>query len=243
MNLEDFLKQTDLLSKKEIKKVAFLIYFYTNKKEQEEFTVQNVTQWFTDLSLAKPNKYRLLSNIRNSRDFIKGRNDKTFKLHANVKRELDELYKPFFDDHSTINHMDSILPENLYYDTRQYIESIADQINLSYEKNINDGCAVLMRRLIEILLILSFKNLQIDKSIKHPDGNYKMLKKIISEGKQNNKLDLSRNAKQCLEKFRILGNFSAHRLQYTCKQKYIKEVIPDFRVTVEELLYKSGLIK
>jgi hypothetical protein len=135
----------------------------------------------------------------------------------------------------------TILPEPDYKNTRGYIESLARQINASYEHNVFDGCAVLMRRLVEILLILSYRHLQIDAEIKDANGNYVMLEAIVSNAKNNAKLSLSRNSKTNLDVFRELGNFSAHKIEYTCKREYIKQEIQQFRAVIGELLHRSGI--
>ena len=67
---------------------------------------------------------------------------------------------------------DDILPFDLYQSTRNNIEKIADQINKSFCFEIYDGTAVLMRRLIEMLLILSFKAINQEYDIRGTDGNY-----------------------------------------------------------------------
>ena len=135
-----------------------------------------------------------------------------------------------------------MLPKTLYEGTkRQYIENIAKQINASFENNIFDGCAVLMRRLLEILLILTYQNLGIDSQIKDGNGNYHLLDKIISDAVQNPALSLSRTTKPHIEVFRQLGNFSAHRIEYNCRKQYIDEILLEYRAAIEQLLYKSGL--
>ena len=241
MKLDDFIKQCDLYSKKEIEKVKFLTYYHQKETDTENYSTSDVVEWFDSLQLPSPNSYRLLKNIRESSDFIKGNGQKSFKLHARTVNDLDDIFSGNWVDLQSVEHFESILPKSLYQETRGYIESIADQINSSFENNIYDGCAVLMRRLIEILLILTYKNLNVEGDIKHPSGDYKFLKDIINDARQNSDLDLSRNSKKCLEKFKTLGDFSAHKLHYTCKHKYIDDIIYDFRVTVEELLYKSNL--
>jgi hypothetical protein len=135
----------------------------------------------------------------------------------------------------------SILPPIDYEKTYGYIERLAQQVNACYEHNLFDGCAVLMRRLVEILLILSYRKLQIESAIKDSDGNYLMLERISADAKNNTKLDLSRNSKSSLDVFRELGNFSAHKIEYTCRREYIKERIQSYRALIAELLHKAGL--
>jgi hypothetical protein len=44
---------------------------------------------------------------------------------------------------------------------------------------------------------------------------------IVDTGGTNATLALSRNSKACLDTFRQLGNFSAHKIEYTCRREYI----------------------
>ena len=43
------------------------------------------------------------------------------------------------------------------------------------------------------------------------------------------------------DRFRMLGNLSAHKIQYNAKKAYIDEVITLYRVAIEELLYISKI--
>lgn len=100
-----------------------------------------------------------------------------------------------------------------------------------------------MRRLLEICLIHSYENLGIDEAIKDLAGNHKLLSDIVADAKTNSRLSLSRNTKLCLDDFRAIGNFSAHKIYYSAKKSDIRKVIIEYRATIEELLYKSGIKK
>jgi hypothetical protein len=56
-------------------------------------------------------------------------------------------------------------------------------------------------------------------------------------------LNLSRNSKKSIETIRELGNFSAHKISYTCRREYIEQKVSEYRALVEELLHKSGIVK
>jgi hypothetical protein len=140
-------------------------------------------------------------------------------------------------------YTDDILPFDLYKGKRQNIESIADQINKSFYYGIYDGTAVLMRRLVEMLLILAFKEIKQEDFIRDPDGNYLKLSQIINTAVQNKTLDLTRNAKDYLGLFKEKGDLSAHNPFYTCRRKDLELVQHKFRSLIEELFYKSGILK
>ena len=68
-----------------------------------------------------------------------------------------------------------------------------------------------------------------------------MLERIVGNAAVNGTLNLSRNSKQSIETFRILGNNSAHKITYICRKQYIKEKIDEYRALIDESLHKSGL--
>jgi len=98
-----------------------------------------------------------------------------------------------------------------------------------------------MRRLVEILLILSYRHLKIESAIQDENGNFEMLEVIINDAKTNSTLGLSRNGKNSLNTFRERGNFSAHKIEYTCRREYIVPHIQDYRALVTELLHNAGI--
>lgn len=145
-------------------------------------------------------------------------------------------------DTITIQQEESILPEALFQDLSPNFQSLCKQINASYENNLFDCTAVMMRRLLEGLLVLSYQNYGIESEITAKDHvHYVTLDKIIKNAEQNTVLELSGNTKKELMIFKDLGNYSAHKIWYNCTQQDIKPHILKYRVIIEELIYKSGL--
>ena len=101
---------------------------------------------------------------------------------------------------------------------------------------------VLMRRLFEVLLVLSYQHIGIDDEIKDSSGKgYVMLESIVGNAKNNQTLKLSR-IKNEFDSFRKVGNFSAHNITYTAGKKDIDDIKLSYRVMLEELYNKAGLI-
>lgn len=140
-------------------------------------------------------------------------------------------------------YTDDIVPFELYRGTRQNIELIADQINKSFYFGIYDGAAVLMRRLIEMLLILAFQEIDQEDGIRGADGNYQPLSQIINEAVQNKTLGLSRNAKTYLGLFKEQGDLSAHNPFHIAFRRDLELLQPKFRHLVQELFNKAGISK
>lgn len=144
------------------------------------------------------------------------------------------------NDSITVNQSGSILPTELFNTLPANVQSLCKQINSSYENNLFDCTAVIMRRLLESLLVLSYQKAGIETDIMN--GNYHVtLDKIIKNAEQNTVLALSSNTKKDMSLFKDLGNYSAHKIWYNCTQGDIKPHILKYRAIIEELLYKAGL--
>ena len=241
MNLDKYSKHVSLEDKKEIDKCVYLGYFLMVKEEKVEFSIDDLLICFDKLHFSRPNISRLKGNLKSSRYFINGSKPMIYKLQSKAITKFDSEIPDLKNKSEEVVSDDKILPEALFVGTRGYLQSLSRQINASYEKNIFDGCAVLMRRLIEILLIHSYENHGIDSEIKDGSGNFKMLNHIVANAKTNSTLALSRNTKEAIEDYRTLGNFSAHKIFYNAKRKDIDAAQKEFRASVEELLYKSGI--
>jgi hypothetical protein len=239
--LSQFLAIIPFKEMDEIDKVSVIAFYYFRNHQLKEFNVKNICSWFDELHLSKPNTSRLVTKMTKSKKFIKASPDGKFKLHANIIIEYSKTYNHVGEDNSSVVTDDSIIPEGLVRGSRGYLENLTKQINLSYENNICDGCAVLMRRFLEILLILSYQNLGLDNEIRNLKGEFEFLEKIITNAKQNTKLALSRNSKSCLDIFREIGNFAAHKIEFNTRKSDIRPHILQYRALIEELLYKAGI--
>jgi len=243
MHLNVFSKLAHLSAATELEKVRLLAYYFHKTANVREFNLNNIVSWFDELHFHTPNKSRLKSNLEKSDAFIRGSKSGFWRLHAIELDELQESFPGIRSDSEEINSLDTILPVSLYQSTRGFIESLSKQINASFEYNLFDGCAVLMRRLMEVLLILAYEHLNIELEIKDVNGNYLALEQVINNAKSNPALKLSRDAKSALDEFRTLGNFSAHKIYFNCRRADLQKVTSNYRATIEELLYKSGIKK
>src|SRR6266478_9582498 len=95
-----------------------------------------------------------------------------------------------------------LLPFALVRGTRGYVEKVVNQVNGCYEKGWFDGCAVMMRRLIETLIIECFEEHQIAHKIKNPNGDFFYLADLIDKTLQEQGWNLGRNAKQALPRLK-----------------------------------------
>jgi hypothetical protein len=239
MNLQQFANACALTTLSEVERACHLAFFYLRTEKVEDFTEADAARWLSSYGFSAPNKTRLQTNLKASANTV--RSGRGFRLSLGFQNLLDTKYPQLTEKSQEVIDEGTILPEVDYAGAWGYIVSLAKQINRAYEDNIFDGCAVLMRRLVEVLLILSYRKLGIENAIKDGGGNYVMLESIINDAKTNAGLALSRNSKESLEVFRKLGNFSAHKIEYTCRREYIKPHIQEYRALIVELLHKSGI--
>jgi hypothetical protein len=241
MTLAKFIAESGLADLGELQKVYHFAFYHLKKGTVQEFSAADGAKWVRDQGMGNPNTSRLGDRLKSSRDCVTGTKPGLYRLHHKFLTTLETKFPQLSEKSQEIADDGTILPPALYDKTRGYIESLAKQINRSYEENIFDGCAVLMRRLEEVLLIMAYEHLGIAAAIKDANDNYVMLEAIVKNGAGNGKLNLSRNGKKSIEVFRELGNYSAHKITYTCKREYIKEKIDEYRALIDELLHKAGL--
>lgn len=188
---------------------------------------------WTNLSIEndlKTEVTRLIKKSRNWTQFIEG--------IEGWRQDIQNWDK----ENDDIQQKNTIVPHDLFDDKPMYVVKLCQQINASYENNLFDCTAVIMRRLLEILLILSYKNYNIETEILDTNGAYHIsLDKIVKNAEQNKTLDFSSNTRKDMMKFKELGNFSAHKIWFNCAKTDIEPHILKYRAIIEELLYKSGI--
>ncbi len=245
MKILEFIEKTEFNKKSEAERVKLVCYYSYKESGNSIFSMPEIVERLVDFGCNKPNLSRLKEKLLKGKDksFINSKLDKNkIEFILAVKENLDKQYGALWSDTETILSASELIDETKFCGKREYITKIIKQINASYKNNCYDACAVLMRRIFEILLILSFQNNQIDNLIKDSSGNgYVMLERIVAIAKDDQTLKLSR-IKSKFDTFRQVGNFSAHGITYTAGAKDIDDIKIDYRCMLEELFNKAGLI-
>lgn len=241
MRIEEFNRVADLASRSELEKVIGIAFYLSENKDQDEFEIGEVSHLLVALGYAHPNQTRLKGRIKQSKKFVRGSKPDRFRLTVAARTELRKTLPDIAESEEILSD-DSLIPEILLSETRRsYLTRIAQQINSAYENNLFDACALMMRRLLEILLIHSFDNCGIGSEARDAEGNYDKLKTLINKAKSRGEIGLSPAARLTVDEFRELGNLSAHRITYNCRRDDIRKIRLEYRALVEELLYKAGL--
>lgn len=245
MIILDYVEAIGLESKCEAERAKLLCYYHYKETTESSFTMQKISELMEHSGFNKPNLSRLKEKLLKGKKkaFLISKSDKAkIEFIPAVLQALDKTHGTLWDDTETVASNSELLEETKFCGKRKYLDRLIQQINSSYANHCYDACAVLMRRLFEVLLVLTYQNHNIDDQIKDNSGNgYLMLEGIVSNAINNSTLKFSRIKKE-FNTFRIVGNFSAHNITYTAGVKDIDDIKLNYRVMLEELYTKAGLI-
>lgn len=240
MDIKQYIAKIYLAKQNELTKVELIAFYNCVVNQKNTFNLNEIISILKDIGHPISNISRLRGYITKSKDFRKIA-DGEYMLTPAVKERLLIDYGSFFFDEDAISSDSEILDERLFCGKRGYLDKLIRQINHCYKNCCYDACAVCMRRVFEITLILSYEKNGIQNDIKK-DGEYVMLEKIVANAINNTTLGISRLKKE-YDSIREIGNYAAHRVLYNTRKKDIDDIKQTYRVCLEELYYKAGLLK
>ena len=244
MKILDFIEKTKLSDRSESEKAKLLCLLHHKETGESVFSMSLISNLFVQCGFNVPNSSRLKNNLTKGKEkaFVisKGKAT-TIEFIPAILQSMEKEYAVLWEDNITIDSSGELIDEQKFVGKRKYLDQLIYQINHSYTNNCYDAAAVLMRRLFEVLLVLSYQNYGIDDQIKDSTGKgYIMLDGIAKNAKNNQTLKISR-IKNEFDTFRLVGNFSAHNITYTAGKKDIDDIKINYRVMLEELYDKAGL--
>ena len=217
MKITEYIDRVRLQEKNEAERAKLLCFYYSKENGEKQFTLSRISSIMVDR--------------KNTLEFIPA-----------IYQRIDQDWGSLWEDTIFISSDSELIDEIKFCGKRNYLDQLIYQINHSYANNCFDAAAVLMRRLFEVLLVLTYQNMGIDNEIKDSSGNgYIMLDGIVKKAKNNSTIKLSR-IKMEFDSFRMIGNFSAHNITYTAGKKDIDDIKLNYRVMLEELYNKAGLL-
>ena len=118
-----------------------------------------------------------------------------------------------------------------------YIKDVLREANLCYKNTLYNGCAILLRKVTENLIIEAFEKNNRSAEIKDSNGDYFSLKHLIValESASPSLWPISRNGKKSLEEIKKIGDLSAHNIKFSAKKGDIDKVIFDYREVLQEI--------
>lgn len=151
-----------------------------------------------------------------------------------IQAEVPRRGRP--PDEGTLPETEQVLPHSIFRDTREYIEKIVFQINGTYERGWFDGCAVMIRRLVETLIIEAFERHKIEAKIKNAQGDFVYLNDLVTATLNETTWNLGRNAKRGLKELKDVGDKSAHSRRFNAHVWDIDTIRSSLRDVAQELL-------
>ncbi len=245
MQLLKFMEAVDLIHKSETERAKMLCYYHFKEDGETAFTVSNIANWMEKCNFSKPNTSRLKTNLTKGKGkaFLLSKSDKNvIEFVPAVLQALEREYGQLWQDTVTIESNNELLEEEKFCGKRPFLDRLIKQINFCYGHNCYDACAVLMRRLFEVLLVLTYQNKGVEADIIKPDGSHKMLEGIVKDAVQNQSLGIPSRISKNFDDFREVGNNSAHSITYSAGKLDIDDIARNYRVALEDLYNRAGLI-
>ncbi|MCB0541333.1 MAG: hypothetical protein KDE33_27745 [Bacteroidetes bacterium] len=163
----------------------------------------------------------------------------TLSIAKAIQKDVPKLGQPPDEGYSA--QTQQILSFSVVKGTRGYIEKIVNQINGCYERGWFDGCAVMIRRLVETLIIECFEFYNLEDQIKNDNGDFLFLKDLVDRALNEKTWNLGRNTKKALPKLKDIGDKSAHSRRYIAHRRDIDKIIDDLRTVTQEFVYLANL--
>lgn len=218
-------------------KIDYFIYFHTVIKGNTGTFSKDIEGYFNEL---RTNKY---SNIPQYLKLgsLKGKGKKPKFILQNGAYHLERSKKLEFDNllgaPRLVIPTNNFFPLELFNNTRGYLVTIAQQAAGCYDQGLFDACAVMTRKLLEVLIIEAFERYNISTKIKNANDNFYYLSDLIDKFKEETVWNVGRNAKNSLPNLKKMGDLSAHNRRYIARKGDLDKLKDDLRIVLEELVH------
>lgn len=239
----DYKQAVRLDDQKQMDQAVLICYYHFKETGESQFEPKGIQTLFSDFGFNVINVTRVRKALieKHKMRMIKGMQS-TLEFIPTVLQELESQYASLWNDTENIESSSELIDESKFCGKRGYLDKLIKQINHTYSHNCFDACAVLMRRLFEILLILTYQSTGNEAMISKQDGTHLMLESIVKDAVQNKALGIPARISKNFDAFREVGNNSAHSITYTAGQKDITDIQRDYRVMMEDLYNRAGLM-
>lgn len=192
MKIYDFIINNKLSDKTQAEKAKYLCFYQCKESDASVFTITEIIQLFINAGYNAPNTSRLRDNLTKGKyKIFTSSNKGQLTFIPAVLQAMENQIGDSWEDNETIESSSELLEELKFCNQKAFLTKLIQQINASYKSNCYDACAVLLRRVFEVSLILAYQKLGIDSEIKN-NGEYIMLEGIVRSAKNNSALNLSR---------------------------------------------------
>jgi hypothetical protein len=240
MELEEFCIRLNQIDLSNAKRALSILWLYDCETPNVQKTASALAEIIYKTGLGNPNPTQLGKLIVQTKLTLKGKSG--FHLKPTARNTIKEWLKPMLEGSSAdVDLENGYLPEDIWKNTRGYIEKVAFQVNGCFQYGFYDGASVLIRRLIETLLIECYEHKGSQSRIADSDSNYFMLSGIITDAVDRNGLSLGRETKAVLRDLKTIGDRAAHNRRYNAVRADLEKIRLGVRLVVDELIQLSEL--
>lgn len=240
MTLEHFCIRLPDLALQQPDQALSILWYHDEKQPDFVMAPGHIAKIIRESGLGNPNTTQLGEAIKRTGKVIATKAG--FRLKGLSRAEIRGWLQPILGDTKPSVDQDlGYLPKDVWKDTRGYIENVCEQMNGCYQFEFYDAASVMMRRLVETLIIEAYEALKRELEIRDGNGNYLMLKDLVSRATGVSPIGVGRDAKDALSKIKEMGDRSAHNRRYNCVRSDLDKIQSGIRVIVDELINIGGL--
>lgn len=238
--LHDFCAKIQPLSLVSWKQALAILWYVDAGDPDARLTSGRLAKVIHESGLGSPHSTQLGKAIQKSGlAIVSGQG---FRLKHMSRATVRHWIATVLDDVApNVNHEMGYLPEAVWRPTRDYIESVAVQLNGCFEATYYDAASVMLRRLVETLIIEAYEASKRQNEIKNSAGHYLMLGDLVTHVIGTDGLNLGREAKKALSLIKQKGDRAAHNRRYRAVKADLEEVRSGARVVVDELIHHADL--
>jgi hypothetical protein len=163
-------------------------------------------------------------------EMLKLADEIAFKTHSDLAAEIEAVGAP-----ATAPVSVAFIPNDLIEDRHGVLKKVLWEINRCYDGACYNGCAAMIRRLVESLIVQGFEHHAIADRIKR-DGNYVDFSELIGKAVAESKLGLTRNTKRILPDLKFFGDLAAHNRRSLVRKDDLDRLHHAIRSAIEELV-------
>jgi hypothetical protein len=235
---KEFLKKLTGSQFNHVDRAVAVLWLYELSGSEEARAVTELASEIEAAGYARQNATRLATQLNRDRRVVK--KGRRYKVNIESMEALEREFGPFLGPRLPAP-TDSVLPFELFFDTRTYLEKVVRQANAAYDAALYDCCAVMLRRTMETLIIEVYEQDGREAELKGSDGNYLFLSGLVNYVKADKAITLSRNTLKALDDAKRLGDLSAHNRRYNAVKDDIDRVRDGIRTAAQELLVAAGM--
>ena len=232
-SLESFLLKEEIHDLGVIDRFLALLWWHSKHgKKIVEF--QEMSEQLKNAGFGSINVAREKGRLRKDKRVVSSDKGISFGLNVRALKQLDEKHLNCLEN-KPLPKSETLFQDNLFKNTRGYIHNIIKQINLSYDYQLYDCCAVMIRRLLETLIIEVYEGLNRAEEIKNSDQQFLMFSGLLSFLKNDKKINLGRQTLEGLDGFKKIADSSAHNRRFNASKKDIDDKLDGVKLAVTEL--------